>query len=127
MKVRWTSESLRARITPTELLALQRGEHVVERVALAGGAWEVRLVPGAATFALTSDRGAVLVGLPSAEVTQLAAPDREGIYTQDGPLRLLVEKDFPCAHPHTREAAEPETERFAPTDAFLARRGTRGG
>lgn len=41
--------------------------------------------------------------------------------------RLMVEKDFPCAHPHTAEAKEPETERFAPTAAFLARKRDSAG
>jgi hypothetical protein len=37
-------------------------------------------------------------------------------------VRLLVEKDFPCAHPHAPEAREPETERFPPTPGFVARK-----
>ena len=39
----------------------------------------------------------------------------------------MVEKDFPCAHPHTAEAKEPETERFTATAAFLARKRDSAG
>ena len=44
------------------------------------------------------------------------------MYPEVPGLRLLVEKDFPCAHPHAPEAHEPATERFAPTAAFLERK-----
>jgi hypothetical protein len=55
----------------------------------------------------------------------LADASREGIYlgaSASSGIRLLLEKDFPCAHPHSEEAAEPETGRFAPTSSYLARK-----
>src|SRR5215207_9087810 len=93
MKVRWTGDSLRLRITPGELAALERGEPVSE--------------------------GLARVGLTDEDVRRLAAPEAEGVYPHTPELRLLVEKDFPCAHPHAPEAREPATERFPPTPAFL--------
>ena len=62
------------------------------------------------------------VGLTADDVRRLAALDEEGVYPHAPGLRLLVEKDFPCAHPHVPEAREPATERFAPTSAFLDRK-----
>jgi hypothetical protein len=123
MKVRWTGESLRLRITPAELAALERGDTVSEGLAFpGGGAWSVRLDPTAETAGVAWVEGAVRVGLAPADVRRLAAPDAEGVYPHTPRLRLLVEKDFPCAHPHVPDAREPETERFAPSDGFLARK-----
>lgn len=122
MKVRWTGDSLRLRITPGELHALERGEEI--RAALAfpgGGGWSVRLGPAAAA-GVAWEEGAVRVGLTAADVRRLAAPDAEGVYPHAPGLRLMVEKDFPCAHPHAPEAREPATERFPPTPAYLARK-----
>jgi hypothetical protein len=51
--------------------------------------------------------------------------DAEGVYFTTGGregMRFFIEKDFPCAHPHSADACEPESERFAPTAAYLARK-----
>ena len=122
MKVRWTQDSLRLRITPSELAALERGEPVTERLAFPGGRWAVRLDPAAPETGVNWDDGVVRVGVVAADVRRLAAPDAEGIYPHAPQLRLLVEKDFPCAHPHAPDAMEPATERFAPSPAFLRRK-----
>ena len=127
MKVRWTGDSLRLRITPAELAALERGEPVSAGLAFpGGGGWAVRLDPAAERAGVAWAGGVVRVGLTADDVRRLAAPDAEGVYPQAPGLRLLVEKDFPCAHPHAPEAREPATERFAPTSAFLDRK-TGGG
>ena len=122
MKVRWTGESLRLRITPAELAALLDGTAVHEELALPGGGWDVRLLPAGADLAVRSDGRVVRVEVPAAEVARLAQDGCEGVYRHAAGLRLMIEKDFPCAHPHAPEAREPETERFAPTAAFLARK-----
>ena len=123
MKVRWTGESLRLRITPGELAALERREAVAAELGFpGGGAWRVRLDPDAGAAAVAWAAGVVEVGLTTADVRLLGAPDAEGVYPEVPGLRLLVEKDFPCAHPHAPEAREPATERFAPTTAFLQRK-----
>ena len=124
MKVRWTRDSLRLRITPSELAAIGRGEPVAEGLAFARGAggWAVMLDPTAAETGVAWADGTVRVGLSADDVRRLAAPDAEGVYPHTPGLRLLVEKDFPCAHPHAPEAREPETERFAPTPAFVERK-----
>jgi hypothetical protein len=129
MKVRWTRDSLRLRITPGELAALERGEAITERLEFPGGrGWTVRLDPTAAETGVAWLDGLVQVGVVAADVRRLAAPDAEGIYPHTPELRLLVEKDFPCAHPHAPDALEPATERFPPSPAFLERKaGGPGG
>lgn len=127
MKVRWTGESLRLRITPAELAALADGTAVHERLALPGGGWDLRLVPSGDELAVRSDGPVLHVELPAADLARLAGDDCEGVYHHGAGLRLMVEKDFPCAHPHTPEAREPETERFAPTRAYISRKLASGG
>lgn len=127
MKVRWTGESLRLRITPSELAALVDGQTVHEGLVLPGGRWDLRLSPTGTRLAVRSSGGVVSVDVPAADVARLADPDSEGVYAHTDGLRLMVEKDFPCAHPHADEAREPETERFAPTAGFSARKTTPAG
>ena len=124
MKVRWTGESLRLRITPAELAALVGGQAVRERIALPGGRWDVRLAPDGTRLAARSAGGVVYIDVPVADVARLVDPGCEGIYAHADGLRLMLEKDFPCAHPHADEAREPETERFPPSAGFLARKST---
>jgi hypothetical protein len=123
MKVRWTGESLRLRITPAELAALERGDAVSEDLSFpGGGGWAVRLDPAAERAGVAWAEGVARVGLTADDVRRLAAPDAEGVYPHTPDLRLLVEKDFPCAHPHVPDAREPQTERFPPTPGFASRK-----
>ena len=126
MKVRWTEGSVRFRITPTELAALVQGRPVATRLFLpGGGGWTASIVPAGRTE-LRSDACELTFLMSADDVAALADGEREGVYFQmPAPerLRFYVEKDFPCAHPHPPEAAEPETERFAPSEAFLRRKG----
>jgi hypothetical protein len=127
MKIRWTHESVRLRITPTELTKLTQGRPLRETLNMPGGGWDVRVVVGGVAMSIHAQDEVVVVELPSADVALLADPAREGVYAHTPQLRLLVEKDFPCAHPHAAEAAEPPTERFAPTPEFVARKSHAGG
>jgi Family of unknown function (DUF7009) len=130
MKVRWTSESVRLRITPAELAGLGQGEAQRLEISFPGGQrWAVRVEPNGPPLGLRWVEDVLVVHLSRADVERLSEPDREGIYlggARAAEIRLLIEKDFPCAHPHAEEAAEPETERFAPTDAYLARKAEQG-
>lgn len=125
MKVRWTESSLRLRITPTELAALNRGETVRTRLGFGGGAWDVALVPQADATDLRWADGEARLLLSAEDGGRLAHPEAEGVYFElDGPepIRFFVEKDFPCAHPSAAEAREPVTEAFAPPPDFEARK-----
>ncbi len=124
MKIRWTAGGVRLRITPTELTAITEGEPVSEALPLTG--WAVRVVPTEGVTALAADGPALTLALSRADSVRLAEPDREGVYfQQDGPtpLRYLIEKDFPCVHPHAAEALEPPTETFAEPTGFRERKG----
>lgn len=125
MKVRWTSHSIRFRITPTELALLQDGQAIGTEIALPGGAWQASAVPNAPATALTMDSSTVRMALTKADIDALSVPDTEGIYfaTSTAPsVRFLVEKDFPCIHPHGSKLAEAPTETFAAPPDFEERK-----
>ncbi len=127
MKIRWTDESVRLRITPTELTELSEGRSLEATLRVPGGTWHVRVVVTGDVLSIHAQDDVVVVELPADDVTLLTDPAREGVYAHTPKLRLLVEKDFPCAHPHSADAAEPPTERFAPTPEFVARKMHTGG
>lgn len=125
MKVRWSLDSIRLRITPSELEAIRRGESVQETVAFPGGvAWSVTLCSCEHETMLASDAQEVYLSLSDADRARLACADTEGVYFQRGvpPLRYYVEKDFPCAHPRAAEAQEPTTETFSAPKGFEQRK-----
>src|SRR4028119_315847 len=117
MKIRWTGNGVRMRITPTELEQLQRGAEVVETLSMPGGSWSAAIRPGAASTSLFLEGSTLCLALSAADLKQLRAPEAEGVYfeTSDAaPLRYFIEKDFPCAHPRAADALEPDAENFEP-------------
>ncbi len=126
MKVRWSRDSIRLRITPSEFAAVIHGETVQESLTFPGGhVWMIMLCPSAFETALASDAQHVSLSLSEADRARLALPETEGVYLQCGgpaPLRYYVEKDFPCAHPRAAEALEPATETFAAPEGFEQRK-----
>jgi hypothetical protein len=131
MKIRWTDQSLRLRITPSELTALMVGEPLRSTLAIPGGAeWSLLVLPSAPSSELRTSGRAMELRLTADDVWRLTDEDAEGIYFSTGRgdqvVRYFIEKDFPCAHPHADEASEPETERFAPTEGYLRRKHLTG-
>jgi hypothetical protein len=124
MKIRWTRNSVRLRITPSELDELQRGQEVAEILSLPDGSWNATIRPDAFQTSLFVEHGALILALAKADLAQLAAPESEGVYFHiegEPPLRYFIEKDFPCAHPRTADAQELPSETFEPSTSFLAR------
>ncbi len=127
MKIRWTQDSVRLRITPSELEALQRSEIVKERLSFTGAVngWGAAILPGVASTSVQLVGGDLLVRLSGEDCWRLSESDCEGVYFQSeegGTVRYYIEKDFPCVHPRASEAQEPLTETFpAPVD-FEARK-----
>ncbi len=126
MKIRWTQHSVRFRITPSELAAIERGERVEETLALPDNAsWSAAIVPAEGATSLHFASNQLRVSLSEADRQLLAEPDREGVYfTQDSEngLQFFIEKDFPCAHPRASETLEPATETFTPPAGFEERK-----
>jgi hypothetical protein len=128
MKVRWTSESVRFRITPGELGRLRAGESVSTRLRVPGGSWEATVTPGGGPTALRgAGPGALTLHLAVSDLERLRDPDAEGVYFRppggEAPVRYFIEKDFPCAHPRPAEARE-DAETFDPPPGFAERHKT---
>ncbi len=138
MKIRWTGDSIRLRITPSELEALQRSEIVRERLSFASreNGWSAAILPGVATTSVQLVGGSLLLRLSNADLHALAEPDSEGVYfeenragtdstgSKDGEtgVRYYIEKDFPCVHPRAIESLETPTETFPAPEGFEQRK-----
>jgi hypothetical protein len=122
MKVRWTTGSVRFRITPTELAKLVMGGPIVSTLPMPGGRWRVSIAPGDVTSLAMVD-GVLTVTIAGVDLDELADQEKEGVYfatPDDLSIRYYIEKDFPCAHPRPPAANDPVTETFtAPADFKL--------
>ena len=124
MKIRWTKNSVRFRITPADLESLQNHQPITEEIAFGNGYWEASIGVAAATH-LWFEKMILQIQISPADLAQLAAPEHEGVYfsTDSEPsIRYIIEKDFPCAHPRAAEALEPKTETFAAPPDFERRK-----
>ena len=123
MKIRWTKDSIRFRITPSEMEQLQRGARIEEALSFGSGEWRAQ-IDSAQRHRVTFEEGRVTIELSADDLATLAIPENEGIYFHQNavPNRYFIEKDYPCAHPRGSEAMEPKTETFPAPDDFLERK-----
>jgi len=106
MKLRIKGDSIRFRLTRTEVADLAGGGEVADRTRFpAGAALGYRVTAAAAipSVAATFDAGIVTVQLPLDAARAWAGSEEVTIRAElplgDGSLVLLVEKDFPCTTP----------------------------
>jgi ribonuclease inhibitor len=115
VKIRFTTSSLRVRITPNELERIANRENLELLFGVPGG-WKFAVTPDEHTKLETRD-GIVNFGLSSADAMLLAEPTREGVYFESDGIRFFIEKDFPCEHP--RSNLEESTPTFERTHAGI--------
>ncbi|MBV9470020.1 MAG: hypothetical protein JOZ57_12340 [Abitibacteriaceae bacterium] len=124
--MRWTHNSLRLRISPSELAQLQQGEIVTETLMLSpDGSWSAIIQPDSALTNLILAAGTLRFLLAPSDLERLSVPETEGVYfttASEPPVRYFIEKDFPCIHPRADGAQEPATETFAPPADFAQRK-----
>lgn len=105
MKLRINGNSLRLRITPSELARLLATGRIQETIHFASGpgahlTYALEHTPQAATMAVQYTPGEVIVLVPSAAAHHWAGGQDVGIYgtsvTTHGTIELAVEKDFAC-------------------------------
>jgi hypothetical protein len=124
MKIRWTNNSVRFRITPGELNQLEGGGNIVEELLMPGG-WVASVETTEVDSSLNFEGSALLVSLSPTDLHILLHPENEGVYLKtngENPIRYFIEKDFPCAHPRASEAEETPTETFKPPGGFEERK-----
>lgn len=101
MKLRLRHNSLRLRLTRSELDRFAANGRVEERIDFPDGASLV--------YALEADRDAqelaalfagslITVKMPWTFAQEWASTDRVGFESEGNPLSILIEKDFQCAH-----------------------------
>jgi hypothetical protein len=108
MKLRLHSNSVRLRLSRGEVDALGESGRVEECIAFAPDrafSYSIECAeipePSAAL-----ENGAIRVKLPRTDVKQWIATDQTGIEATQGPLRLIIEKDFKCIHRDGPEDAD---------------------
>ncbi len=111
MKLRIRGNTLRLRLTRSEVDAIGRGDAVSEATTFPDGTTlQYRLVPGAVRHAgqNAGDGGfAITVEVPRDEASRWAQSDEVGFSGEDafevGDLAVLIEKDFTCITPRAGE------------------------
>lgn len=111
MKLRIRGNSLRLRLTRTEVEDFGRDGEVADRVELGGGtALTYRLLRDGAADAADVDyeHGRITVRLPAPAAKSWAQTDQVSLSSErplegENALRILVEKDFACLKPREGE------------------------
>ena len=118
MKIRIQANSIRLRLSQSEVQAFAETGRVEERIQFGTGPGEslVYIVERAAGRQLSAAYavGQIIVFVPADACSEWAATDQVGIESEmdlgdGGTLRILVEKDFKCL---TERAGEDESDNF---------------
>lgn len=105
MKLRLRGNTLRLRLVQTEVAHLAAGKRVEERVDFGASSLVYALSSGEA-FGARFENGAIEVTIPRAQIEEWSSTDRVGLETEQGPLRILIEKDWQCAQPRTEDESD---------------------
>ena len=117
MKLRIQGNLLRLRLTRSEVARLQEYGIVEETAQFKADGpltYGVQKCPGGGAVQADLQNGIITVHIPAGAVEGWAASDDVGLYAQDGPLKVAIEKDFRCltrpkeedgqdAYPHPAE------------------------
>lgn len=98
MKIRIKDNSIRYRITQSEVSQLWREGKVEAHTAFSGGPLIYGIDTAEDGRPLSADfvEGRIVLHMPRLMIESLYHTDKIGFEDQTGPVRLLVEKDFAC-------------------------------
>jgi len=98
MKLRIQGNSLRFRLTRSEVARLHEEGVIEEATHFAAGrlAYRIRKDPALADVRAQLTDGAITINAPADAVDNWATSDEVGIAARDGVLRIAIEKDFRC-------------------------------
>ncbi len=100
MKLRFDADTLRLRLSNSEIAQLQESGRVENRVAFAPAetlVYSIEVGPVASLTATFAD-GCVRVIMPSSVARHWMESAEAGVEEAGPTLRILIEKDFPCLH-----------------------------
>ncbi len=111
MKIRIKENSVRIRITQSELTNLSNGDAVTERTYFPGGSVFVHTLiksPSTSRIAISFDGYEMIVSIPEAAVRDWSESDEPGIEEilpngRAGGLQILIEKDYACLHKRSED------------------------
>ena len=112
MKLRIKGNTLRLRLTQSELARLDADGRVEEHVVFGPGitlSYAVEVRDGVADARADYDDGRIRIALPDAAARRWITSDDAGIEVaqsngSDAPLQVVIEKDFACLHRESEEA-----------------------
>jgi hypothetical protein len=105
MKLRLRHNSVRLRLTQGEVAQLRDAGSIEEYVEFGPDqrlTYRVDSSPGETSIRVEYNGGNILLSVPAAMVTGWANSEQVGMEA-DGPLRVLIEKDFKCLDPSDPE------------------------
>jgi hypothetical protein len=119
MKLRLHDNTLRLRLSQTDVAAFQAKGFVEENVTFAGNRILTYRIEssGAENLDATLDGSRITVNVPKAVAKGWAESDQVGIESASGGLNILIEKDFQCLHEDA-----PEDAAAFPNPAVASRR-----
>jgi hypothetical protein len=108
MKLRIVDDSIRLRLTVSEVASVARGATVESRTRFPAATLDYALrVADVARITASFDAGCITVTLPQAVASRWANGNDVSLHgeqeTASGALRILVEKDFTCVEPRDGE------------------------
>jgi len=107
VKLRIRKNSIRLRLTRSEVDALREPGFVEERVELAPASLVYRIERGQAReLGATFDGARLVVSVPEATLRDFCDTDRVGFDGASGSVRVLVEKDWQCLAPRDEDDAD---------------------
>ena len=127
MKIRWSHQGIRFRITPTEFENLKLGQRVEECLDIGETQLTARIDVVTGEGSITSTGNSVTLECAVADILRLAEQDREGIYFSEWSEKgvemvYYIEKDFPCVHVKSSQVKEEPSETFTPPLGFADRK-----
>ena len=103
MKLRIRGNSVRLRLTQSEVEALAKDAFVEERTELVGNTFSYALKIEDGAMRASFENGILTVSVPTNEAQEWVSSDRVEMEGISGHVRILVEKDFACVTPRGEE------------------------
>lgn len=98
MKVRLFGDSIRVRLTQSEVTSLADGGEIEVVLPVPPQALACSIRSMDDVLSVRHANGRMSIHVPSAECRRWAESTDEGLYGQQGGLRIAVEKDYRCLH-----------------------------
>lgn len=118
MKLRFNGNTMRLRLSKTDVQSVKEGKDLVEKVIFGNGQpdfhYALKLSPQSTNIEATGQANEIAVIVPKHIALDWAESDKVGLYhhpseQQKEALSITIEKDFQCLH---KRPGEDETDNF---------------